>query len=576
MNLGTAKSGHIFFLPLRWDILTGSDYFDSGRIKHDKPLSNRLSMAEASMIVLKSDKWELMPNVIDGEGMGCNSLPSIQDNCYTFEGTYREPNNEFVRLYNEHYFFYKPVRDAIYNIRNNTNLAVRVADKAPCADKAWREHIQAYKPCILVFEHKAKNIRYLIQKGERKYELEVDSIQLRLYESGIMLLSLSCLNRDESTTLDDVGKINCLGRRLYTGYFLDKPNQKDVKQHEIVRGHETPDELALILDGKRIEIIGKREIAVPEKYGFVETLFGEHFISDTNLPNRDIRDLSARYLVFDACNDERMFVQSFCADDAFKERMKEIYPMRSELLDPQSPPEKKAKIRAEMQKWYAMIYADNGINEGACTCRDDEMLLRDIEAHTDPRWLGYGTLYGVTRSTMLMLTSTDIYENESYLAYNFMWHYFQLSVQAVVMRMSMLRFYDEASGLARRSRRMQLTSDIRRAYLNFLNRQYFREVTAQEQGIELFDLLCSSMRIDEDMKFLDAAFDELHGFENNEQGKWLNYLVIVLTIITIVHPLLSTWFDAVLGCDAKMWIISLCTVIPLLSFLYWFCKTRNV
>jgi Mg2+ and Co2+ transporter CorA len=65
----------------------------------------------------------------------------------------------------------------------------------------------------------------------------------------------------------------------------------------------------------------------------------------------------------------------------------------------------------------------------------------------------------------------------------------------------------------------------------FINKIYFKEVTAQEQGIEMYDLLQQQMRIPEDVFSLDKQIEELHNYSSFEKNEHNNDLLTKITII---------------------------------------------
>lgn len=71
-----------------------------------------------------------------------------------------------------------------------------------------------------------------------------------------------------------------------------------------------------------------------------------------------------------------------------------------------------------------------------------------------------------------------------------------------------------------------ISADLYMHYIIFINKIHFREITAQEQGIEMYEMLQKHMRIKEDMKGLDEEVEELHTYarlkSDGESNKLLN------------------------------------------------------
>jgi Mg2+ and Co2+ transporter CorA len=87
-------------------------------------------------------------------------------------------------------------------------------------------------------------------------------------------------------------------------------------------------------------------------------------------------------------------------------------------------------------------------------------------------------------------------------------------------------------------------SSIYKEYIRFVNQIYFREVTAQDQGIELYDLMQKCLKIKEYIKDLDNEIEELHRYvslmeerERNRKIEWLNIIATVLLPATLITGL---------------------------------------
>ena len=107
---------------------------------------------------------------------------------------------------------------------------------------------------------------------------------------------------------------------------------------------------------------------------------------------------------------------------------------------------------------------------------------------------------------------------------------------SLIQRASILKFSDEVTRLSKlkNEKSKNITEDISglyKAYIRFVNQIYFREVTAQEQGIELYNMLQEKMKIAEQVKDLDNEIEELHNYANlleqNEQEKRIRRITIL-------------------------------------------------
>ena len=123
----------------------------------------------------------------------------------------------------------------------------------------------------------------------------------------------------------------------------------------------------------------------------------------------------------------------------------------------------------------------------------------------------------------------------------------------LLQRASILRFSDEASKIADEIKHYNKKKagdcklkKLHQDYLWFVNRLYFREVTAQEQGIELYNLMQEKMEISRDIKDLDREIDDLYQFEGLEADRESNRKVTYLTILAGIF-LLPTFISGFFG-----------------------------
>ena len=113
---------------------------------------------------------------------------------------------------------------------------------------------------------------------------------------------------------------------------------------------------------------------------------------------------------------------------------------------------------------------------------------------------------------------------------------------ALLQRTSVIAFSDEVTHISDTVHNDKQDDDnlIRRIqnlygmYILFVNKIYFREITAQEQGIEMYDILHKVMRIPEHVKDLDSELDELNRYaamlEQKRENEEMKNHTILATI----------------------------------------------
>lgn len=115
-------------------------------------------------------------------------------------------------------------------------------------------------------------------------------------------------------------------------------------------------------------------------------------------------------------------------------------------------------------------------------------------------------------------------------------------------------------------------------YIRFVNQIYFRNVTVQDQGIEMYDMLLKQFASGEQIKDLDEEIGELYQYitllvdqNRNENGEYLNKLAAIFLPATILTGMFGMNQVADLEGDWGFWMHT--TLIGLLSYVgYRFIK----
>ena len=159
------------------------------------------------------------------------------------------------------------------------------------------------------------------------------------------------------------------------------------------------------------------------------------------------------------------------------------------------------------------------------------------------RWQEYGTLYGVTRYSLVALTNQGSLD---FIGMHMRTIYSRMFELIIIQRASVLRFSSEVtkvSCLSKGSRRQlaERISSLYKEYIRFVNQVYFRSVTAQDQGIEMYNMMMEQFLLSEKIKDLDDEIGELNQYvtliieqKRNENGEWLNKLATYFLPATIM------------------------------------------
>lgn len=380
-------------------------------------------------------------------------------------------------LYNEKNYFYEFVHDALYDTGrdDNTNIVRHYERKEP----------------------KSQNVQYHIKTFSKEYVLNVDAINLNLYSTGVGVLSFYLYN-EKYEDKDDILKINQFGRRVYPPYFASK----------------TPSPYS--------------ELPVTLSFEGLNGVYSEDFqhygTDDANQPASFLRKMVnevAPNIDIKAVIDDRMYTMSWYYN----------CDLITELCD------KKESLYISNEYWYKYIYVDGS----SLTCQNDDMMRELIKKSTYERWQKWHSLYGLSRYSFVMLTNAG--DDEKHLYTTFETEYARMAELILVQKASVLRFSAEVTNISSMEKERQdnkLADKVRslyKEYIRFVNQIHFREVSAQDQAIELYDKLYETAKLKEHVEKLDDEIEELFNYVSMQGEKNTNDTMSSLTwLATIFVP----------------------------------------
>jgi hypothetical protein len=384
-----------------------------------------------------------------------------------------------TELYNEKNFFYEFVHPILYDEGNRKDPIV-----------LHFERKEAYDNSKLIYEID------VIANHHNLYQLKLKSIGLNIYSTGTGSLVFYLENHDYPE-FDDILRINQYGRRIFPPFFGEKTGVLDTKQKELAN------HIAILgLNGSEHLYFENFE-RYSEKTKRKPACFIKSLIDDYN-DNLDILPVT----------DDRMHVLCRYENDKMSKSIKGKW----------------LKTEGFKNDWYRFLFVDGGNDP---MCQNKKMMEKLINDHTFFRWTDYGCLHGISRYSFVYLTSTDA---PDYLKTHFRTIYAQMVELSLIQRATILKFSDEVTRLSKlkNEKSKKLTEEITglyQEYIRFVNQIYFREVTAQEQGIELYNLLQEKMKIAEQVKDLDNEIRELHNYADLLERKEQDQRIVKITIL---------------------------------------------
>ena len=166
-----------------------------------------------------------------------------------------------------------------------------------------------------------------------------------------------------------------------------------------------------------------------------------------------------------------------------------------------------------------------------------------IKKSTYDRWVDWGTLFGISRYSFVALTGS--WYGRNILLPHIQTMYFQIFTLLLAYRASIIKFSDDIQNATDEDKELyKKAKNIYHNYLRFLNKLYFKEVTAQDQGIELYNKAMEIMAIPTQIQDLDNEINELHNYTDMIEEKKTADKMNTLTWIggTLLPPSIITGF----------------------------------
>ena len=569
---GKCTGSFSYIFSAEWDYVPSRTLDRYIRDRYSISLSRRLNMIGAVEMLL-DHQWVPYHCVEDITAQGAK--------WDDYEGFTAAGDETALWLYREFLFFSGKVRPLVYN----------TCDYQEGENKAYLRQIKARKPACVIMEKRMGQggdlpSRYLLlrKKGRETllYSLPLTSVQLRLYASGVINLSLCCNDEMDAaknliykrkadpakdrleyldpagwelTSAQDIAWIRDAGRHLFWPFgCVIHPAETQPADAPVYSALQIGPEPIVLCDYRALYGWAKEKVTKPEHVDWTRRLIGDSCISqmklkstETNLPHGDL-------LVIHSFNDDRMYLHNTIVSDDYCRLIKTGWIYRGEITNANKEGTKKIDVSIDgpetakeagpasrhpapafreiwqgLKAWYGILATDDNWEEA--TCQDAETLIRKCEEATDARWIDHSTLYGLYYNAMTQLVDSTA---PSFLSRNMDWMYYQMFLLAIMQRSSIQRFYREASGAAvhrANHKAGNLSEALKEKYVFFMNSMWFTEVTEQEQGCDFFDRLRENMGLTQDMELLKDAIEDLNSVTEKNLENAVNNALLPATFI---------------------------------------------
>jgi len=408
---------------------------------------------------------------------------------------------------------------------------------------------------------------YILNIPEKGIEL----ILLKNFSIGVLIFHLE--NWIEKS-FDAILKINDYARRIYPQFLPLVSGEYGGSQRAFL-----PKKISLILDEKPVAKEDFSYYADLKKIKEIKyASYIMHFLNDLN---------------FEHVLDDRMFVVSYTINNIDGEKILSSYPLYSNSSIQQI--EKTTVTGNETRKeelvsyqfnassffeqnnnidmqaidtWYKYCFVDGN----DATCQSDSMKHKLLMKCTYDRWNKWGTLWGVTRYSLVALFTEGV---PAYLQDHVSYQYKDLALMWLINRAILLKFAKESSSLANcitrinrlTNKEIKIITSLRENYISFINDIWFTEVTSQEQGIELYQMGMKQMELfkqkEELRKDIEELFNYVSSYNQRMESKSIDKLTILgafflpLTLMVGILSVNNIFFSSTYLLSYNAWLLLL-------------------
>ncbi|WP_025843345.1 hypothetical protein [Porphyromonas gingivicanis] len=380
------------------------------------------------------------------------------------------------------------------------------------------------------------NISVKADGGSTTYSLQLEKIVVSVFDTGVGTVAYF-LRNDKHTAFEDILRINDSGRRIYPQYMV-KGNRLKAKDSFLAdRIYGSLGVLNFDDDFRQFEgEISHKNTFLPPDH--IRQVFGynkmdrteddgyQKFVFHQESERKEIIRISP-------VMDDRMFFITYYHSPDYAQKLKDKVPFL--------PREEENIVNKDEDfedLWFRYLFGDGRGKSVA----NASVQREDVKRTTYARWSGGGTLFGLTKDSLVGIS------NEDFIGDHITTMYYQMATLSLVQRSTILRFSNEIATITQqildkktKRKTEKQVKELYGNYIRFLNETYFREVTPQIQGIEMYDMLQNNMNIRKDAKALDEEMGELFNYTELEEQGVLNKTANRYLPLTLFVAILSTY-----------------------------------
>lgn len=367
---------------------------------------------------------------------------------------------------------------------------------------------------------------------ERSYLLNVYAIRLQVYDNNVAILIIESTYDGNGGTGEKVIKeINQYGRRIRMPFIppalVDGETAKSLELYignDKILNDDFSKHLFKNNKGKNPPLL-----FIPE---FILRLLDYGSCEQWANYSKNQENKSRDTFIIQPINDDRMFVACSVCDE--------------ELL--RCYKEKNWQDRYLYQSDYNLarrLYSILFVDKDSATCQNQQMIQKILEKSVYGRWLDCGTLHAATHHSMVCLTGKYNNDMIKYTVVRpFLTEYVEMLTLVLAQRATIIVLQDAASRLSNKGKDKLM--DLQKKYVALQNQLLLFEVTPQEQGIEMYQLLRRQLYLTEEQDVLEKQLHNLYEMVTIQQtadiAKGGLILAVIVALVTIAAFVVGSGF----------------------------------
>lgn len=429
-----------------------------------------------------------------------------------------------------------------------------------------------------VFNHdliheKAKLIIQVASENEPKeYQLLLNDIKLKLFNTDVAMMIFEAENHDYPD-IKDIKLINEYVRRISTPNLTIESNPcayyweikfKDANDKNVCLKDDCYDALNGDLENiNTTKIVDSIKQLLLYPYNINENSRKDVCLSSSVKKLNKEENKNKKLYLIEPVLDDRMFVCTFIKNDAVINKVKNKYVEINGKYEELKKEEKKSKEKKEpkplfvnykygyqideevAKELYSIVYIDP--TTSSCQSMHDIQTLLSRDLYT--RWIDYGTLYASTHHSFVAISTSDC---PGYLIDYFLTLYVDMTILTLIQRATIIVYQNYASLLTKgieadkkkiNQAKLNTLLNLHEKYIGFQNQLLFFEVSPEEQGMELYQMLVKSLYINEEKDALAEQFKSLYDVTNANQNSTFSKYAAIMASIALVFTSITFIYD---------------------------------